>query len=85
MISLNIQSGIYNIEGPDNYSVKDLAIMILKYFSFDLNLIRFGTIQKWDSEMNYLKLDGSKLSNLLGDTKKKGLIEILPKYYEYYQ
>ncbi|MBL0302368.1 MAG: NAD(P)-dependent oxidoreductase [Cytophagaceae bacterium] len=82
LISLDIKSGIYNIEGPDNYSVKDMAFMILKYFSFDLGLIKFGSIQKWDNGLPYLRLDGSKLYNLIGDIKFKGLKEVLPKYYE---
>lgn len=56
-----LPTGIYNIEGPDTLTVKELVTKIHNALNMSLPEECFGTAQRSDVAMKYLALDGTKL------------------------
>jgi nucleoside-diphosphate-sugar epimerase len=57
--------GIYNVAGPDIYSVKQIAAMVAKEFKIPKSNIMFSSTNRWDTSMQSLVLNGSKLELLI--------------------
>jgi len=76
----HIQSGIYNIEGEETFSVKELVKKIYSFFNESFDKLHFGGIQRADIGMKNLQLDGTILNKHLSQPSKVLLIDILPKY-----
>lgn len=60
-----LASGIYNIEGNETLSVKEIVSLIYKYMGKDLPVDSFGATQRADVGMKYLALNGSLLKSKL--------------------
>lgn len=61
-----LQGGLFNIEGPDTISVKQLVNKIYSYFGKETPKDCFGSETRVDVSMKYLSLNGSKLANFIG-------------------
>ena len=76
----HLNSGIYNLAGTENISVKDLVENIFKYYKSPQNKSQFGSAVRNDTKMKILKLDNSKLSLALNAKPSTKIINVLPKY-----
>ncbi|MBK7095861.1 MAG: hypothetical protein IPH57_12750 [Saprospiraceae bacterium] len=79
-IQLKIPSGIYNIEGSENFTIKEIANLIMEVTGFNKNLLNFNSLEKWDTGMKILMLDGSKLEGLIGLKSCEKLKDTLKEY-----
>lgn len=61
----SLPSGIYNIEGTDTFSVRQIVELIFVSFNQPLPNNCFGEIERFDEGMKYLSLDGTKLKSIL--------------------
>lgn len=61
-----LASGIYNVEGNETVTVKDIVEMIHGEYCREVPAGCFGTVERADTGMNYLALDGTRLRNLTG-------------------
>ncbi len=61
-----LPSGIYNIEGNETMTVKEIVELIHRVLGKDVPAGCFGTVQRTDEGMKYLALDGRKLNNSIG-------------------
>ena len=61
----SLPSGIYNIEGTDTFSVRQIVELIFASFNHPLPDNCFGEIERFDEGMKYLSLDGIKLKSIL--------------------
>lgn len=69
----NLPSGLYNIEGKETITVKEIVTMIHQAMGKEVPDGCFGSVQRADVGMKYLALDGKKLRELIGF---KGQVDI---------
>lgn len=62
----NLPSGLYNIEGKETLTVKEIVTIIHHAMGKIVPSGCFGTVQRADVGMKYLALDGSKLRKATG-------------------
>lgn len=74
-------SGIYNIAGSEAYSIRNLISSVYSYFEKPLDAEIFGSIEKADTSMKNLQLDGTKLFNIIDFKAKISVTDVLEKYY----
>ena len=75
-----LSSGMYNIEGKETLTVKELVALIHQFMGKSVPDGGFGTLQRTDVGMKFLALDGSKLKNLIEYNSKRGIVESLIDY-----
>lgn len=78
--SHSLPSGIYNAEGKDILSVREIVSLILDYFNVKNAGCCFGEADRADVGMKYLALDGTRLSNFIGFHPQIGIIQTIPSY-----
>ncbi len=76
----NISSGIYNIQGKETITVKEIVTLIHRVLGKKVDESCFGSAQRVDVGMKYLALDGSKLEDATGFEAHVKLEEIIEKY-----
>ncbi len=76
----HIPSGIYNIEGNETLSVKNLVCMLLEAHGITPDMSIFGTEKRQDEGMKILQLDGSKLNSLIDHHCNHTILSVLGKY-----
>lgn len=76
----HLQNGIYNIQGKDTLTVREIVTTIHQYFGKDVPQDCFGSAQRADVGMKYLALDGTKLRNAIGFEAKIRLTDVIDKY-----
>ena len=79
-IAMNVPSGIYNIEGAEEFSVKGLVSMLFKLNGKQISDAIFGKTERIDVKMKVLRLNGEKLKNCINYTPKTKISEIYHKY-----
>lgn len=79
-IENKLPNGIYNIEGPDIISVKELVMLIHKLMGVSVPRGCFGSEYRADTGMKYLALDGTKLQSYIKFKTKIDLDKALSKY-----
>lgn len=57
----HLPSGMYNIQGKETLTVKEIVTLIHKEYGKDVPSDCFGTAERTDVGMKYLALDGTKL------------------------
>lgn len=62
----NLPSGLYNIEGKETITVKEIVTMIHQAMGKEVPNGCFGSVQRADVGMKYLALDGKKLRDTIG-------------------
>lgn len=76
----NIQNGIYNIEGGETFSVKDLVCSIMKFFHVLPSESMFGTNERQDVGMKNLQLDGTKLRSFVKTQTFHSVLSVIEQY-----
>lgn len=75
-----LPSGVYNIQGNETVTVKDIVSMIYHAMSKKAPLDCFGTIHRTDVSMKYLALDGTKLKSATGFNAIINIADVLDTY-----
>lgn len=65
-IEKNLASGVYNIQGKETMTVKEIVTEIHRAMGKEVPEGCFGSVERADAGMKFLALDGTKLSNALG-------------------
>lgn len=78
--SKKLPSGIYNIQGKDTLTVREIVTIIHNHFNKDVPHDCFGSVQRADVGMKYLALDGTKLKNAIGFEATIGLTDVIDRY-----
>lgn len=79
-LNKKINSGIYNIEGTETLSVKELVFSLHKLFNKKLDSKIFGKVSRADSTMQILKLNGAKLMSEINFTTSIKISDVYEKY-----
>jgi nucleoside-diphosphate-sugar epimerase len=84
LIELSFQkrlpSGIYNIQGKETLTVKEIVTLIHKEMGKNVPEDCFGTAQRTDVGMKYLALNGKKLFDSIGYVSTVGIQDVLNLY-----
>lgn len=78
--SKKLPSGIYNIQGKDTLTVREIVSIIHQHFGKKVPQDCFGSVQRADVGMKYLALDGTKLKEAIGFEATIGLTDVIDKY-----
>lgn len=62
----DLPSGLYNVEGKETLTVKEIVCMIHQTLGKEVPKGCFGNVQRLDTGMKYLALDGKKLKDAIG-------------------
>lgn len=76
----NLPSGIYNIEGKETFTVKEIVCLIHEVLGKDVPSDCFGSAQRADVGMKYLALDGKRLKDAIGFKAMDKLEDVLKEY-----
>lgn len=76
----DLPSGLYNVEGKDTFTVREIVNIIHQHFGKIVPADCFGSTQRTDAGMKYLALDGTKLKEAIGFEAKISLKEIIDRY-----
>ena len=76
----HLPSGIYNIQGKDTLTVREIVTKIHKHFNVEVPDDCFGSVKRADVGMKYLALDGTKLKNAIGFEANISLADVIDKY-----
>ena len=75
-----LTSGMYNIAGNEELSVKELVSMLFNYYGASLNTEVFGKAKRQDTGMKILKLDGTALTSFLGYRTNLRITDVIKEY-----
>lgn len=76
----NIPSGIYNIQGKETVTVKEIVTLIHRVLGKQVAEGCFGSAQRADVGMKYLALDGRKLKTAINFVATIRLEDIIKRY-----
>lgn len=76
----NIPSGIYNIQGKETLTVKEIVALIHHVLGKELPMQCFGSTTRADANMKYLALNGNKLREVTGFEPNITIEEVIKKY-----
>ena len=81
----NLKSGIYNIAGVEEFTVKRLVIRLYELKGKEVSLNVFGKEKRHDVGMKVLRLNGEKLKELINYTPAIKLEDVFDRYkfFEY--
>jgi nucleoside-diphosphate-sugar epimerase len=75
-----LPSGMYNIEGKETLTVKNLVALIHSALGREVPEGCFGSVQRSDVGMKYLALNGKKLSSLINYSSSIGIDDSISTY-----
>ena len=78
----DLPSGLYNIEGKETMTVKEIVTEIHHALGKDVPVGCFGSAERADVGMKYLALDGSKLRTAIGFEPSIKIIDKIMSYKE---
>lgn len=76
----NLPSGLYNIEGKETITVKEIVTMIHQAMGKEVPDGCFGSVQRADVGMKYLALDGMRLRKACGFNATIGILDTISQY-----
>jgi dTDP-D-glucose 4,6-dehydratase len=79
-IQKHLPSGIYNIEGKETLTVKEIVCLIHQTLGIEVPDDCFGSAQRADVDMKYLALDGTKLRVQLGFEASISISDVVSTY-----
>jgi nucleoside-diphosphate-sugar epimerase len=82
--SYELKSGVYNIQGKETLTIKELVMMIYGFFNQIPSPDVFGEITRSDTSMPYLALNGEKLFDKIPYIPRKTITESINDYLECY-
>lgn len=77
----DLLSGIYNIQGNETITVKEIVAKIHNAMGKELPEGCFGSIKRSDVGMGYLALDGKKLHEAIGFKASINIMDVVCTYY----
>ncbi|OYP57321.1 dTDP-glucose 4,6-dehydratase [Prevotella sp. P5-92] len=75
-----LPSGLYNIEGKETLTVKEIVSLIHHAMGKEVSEGCFGSVQRVDVAMKYLALDGTLLKKTIGFVAKNRICDMLWSY-----
>jgi dTDP-D-glucose 4,6-dehydratase len=75
-----LPSGMYNIEGKETMTVKQIVGLIHGAMGKEVPEGCFGSVQRSDVGMKYLALDGKQLEDAIGFEAKTNIIDSITSY-----
>lgn len=75
-----LPSGMYNIQGAETLTVKEIITLIHKAMGKEVPSDCFGTAERSDVGMKYLALDGNRLNSLTDFSASTSIKNIIEKY-----
>ena len=78
--SKRLPSGVYNIQGKDTFTVREIVTIIHQHFGKEVPQDCFGSAQRTDVGMKYLALDGTKLKDATGFEAMIGITDVIDEY-----
>lgn len=78
----DLPSGLYNIEGKETLTVKEIVTEIHQVLGKDVPVVCFGSAERADVGMRYLALDGSKLRKAIGFEPSIQIKNVIMNYKE---
>ena len=78
--SKKMSSGIYNIEGKETMTVKEIVNLIHCVYGKKVPVDCFGSTSRSDVGMKYLALDGSKLKQAIGFNAIVKMEDVIKRY-----
>lgn len=75
-----LPSGVYNIEGNETETIRDIVYDIHKAMGKDMPQNCFGSIDRVDSGMAYLALDGNKLCSIISYKPTIRIVDCIESY-----
>lgn len=79
-VEKNLPSGLYNIEGKETVTVKEIVTAIHHAMGKEVPADCFGAAQRADVGMKYLALDGKKLREATGFEATVNIVDVIDKY-----
>lgn len=79
-VEKNLSSGIYNIQGKETVTVKEIVTEIHHAMGVEVPEGCFGNIQRTDVGMKYLALDGKKLCEAIGFEASIQIVDVIETY-----
>lgn len=79
-VEKNLVSGVYNIQGKETVTVKEIVTEIHHAMGKEVPEGCFGSVQRSDVGMKYLALDGKKLYVALGFEASIKIVDIISEY-----
>lgn len=76
----NLPSGLYNIEGKETFTVKEIVTMIHQAMGKEVPDGCFGSVQRADVGMKYLALEGKKLRDSIGFNAQIDICHCIESY-----
>lgn len=76
----HLPSGMYNIEGKETLTVKEIVTEIHRYYGKEVPKGCFGTVQRLDVGMKYLALDGKKLRDSINFDATIKITDVIETY-----
>lgn len=76
----NLKSGVYNIEGSETLTVREIVQKIFASFGKSVPPYCFGSAARSDVGMKYLALDGTKLKETIGFVASIKIADVIKKY-----
>ena len=76
----HMPSGLYNIEGNETKTVKEIVTDIHHHYGKVVPDGCFGTVERADVGMKYLALDGKKLHDTIGFEAKVKIVDVIETY-----
>lgn len=76
----NLESGVYNIQGMETVTVKEIVTIIHHALGKEVPTDCFGSVQRADVGMRYLALDGTKLYDAIGFEPSIHITDVIEKY-----
>jgi nucleoside-diphosphate-sugar epimerase len=75
-----LPSGMYNIQGKETLTVKEIVTLIHKAMGKEVAPDCFGTAERTDVGMKYLALDGMKLNSIIGFCTEVAIQDVVSNY-----
>lgn len=75
-----LPSGLYNIEGKETATVKEIVTEIHHLFGREVPLGCFGSVKRADTGMKFLALDGGKLRTAIGFEASINIKDVINTY-----
>ena len=76
----NLPSGLYNIQGKETITVKEIVTEIHQAMGKEVPEGCFGSVQRADVGMKYLALDGNKLKTATGFEATIRITDVIDTY-----
>lgn len=79
-VEKNLPSGVYNIEGKETVTVREIVSKIHCSMGKKIPSDCFGIVQRNDATMKYLALNGKKLREAIGFEANISIVDVIDKY-----